>query len=96
MFQQRVEQYGKKILFKVIKGENVQNYSWNDINKIVNSYSQALSKMVGDKVKGPRIAFLMENSLTMALLDISCLNSGIINVMIPANSVAQHISYILN
>lgn len=96
MFQQRVEQYGKKTLFKVIKGENVQDYSWNEINKIVNSYSQALSKLVGEKVGGPRIAFLLENSLTMALLDIACLNSGVVNVMIPANSVAQHISYILN
>ena len=44
----------------------------------------------------PRVAFLMENSLTMALLDLACLNSGIINVMIPANSVPQHISFILN
>ncbi len=96
MFQQRVEQYGKKVLFKIIKGENVQDYSWNDINKIVDLYSQSLSSLIGERTKGPRIAFLTENSFSMALLDIACLNSGIINVMIPANSVAQHISYILN
>lgn len=32
----------------------------------------------------------------MVKLDLACLTSGIVNVMIPANSVPHHISYILN
>ncbi|MCB0750184.1 MAG: AMP-binding protein, partial [Ignavibacteriae bacterium] len=51
---------------------------------------------IENKNSKPRIAFLTENSLTMALMDFACLNSGTINVMIPANSVPQHISYIIN
>ncbi|MBK7103861.1 MAG: GNAT family N-acetyltransferase [Ignavibacteriae bacterium] len=96
MFQQRTNQYGKKVLFKVLKGEKVHDYSWNEVNKIIGSYSQSFSVLLGSHIEKPRVAFLMENSLTMALLDLACLNSGIINVMIPANSVSQHISYILN
>ena len=38
----------------------------------------------------------MENDINTALLDIACLTSGIVNVMIPANSVSQHIEFILN
>ncbi|MBI1931448.1 MAG: AMP-binding protein [Ignavibacteriales bacterium] len=96
LFEQRLNQYGKKILFKVIKNEKIQNYNWTDLNKIIGNYSQSLSILLGEHVAKPRVAFLLENSLTMALLDLACLNSGIINVMIPANSVSQHISYILN
>ncbi|MFZ1289150.1 MAG: GNAT family N-acetyltransferase [Melioribacteraceae bacterium] len=95
MFQQRLHQYGKKVLFKVLKGENIQDYNWNEVNKIIGSYSQSLSVLLEQHIEKPRVAFLLENSFTMALLDIACLNSGIINVMIPANSVSQHISYIL-
>jgi long-subunit acyl-CoA synthetase (AMP-forming) len=32
----------------------------------------------------------------MVMLDLACLTSGTVNVMIPANSVPEHISYILN
>ena len=32
----------------------------------------------------------------MVMLDLACLTSGIINAMIPANSVSEHISFILN
>ena len=32
----------------------------------------------------------------MPLLDLACLNSGIVNVMIPANAVSEHIVFILN
>ena len=32
----------------------------------------------------------------MVMLDLACLTSGIVNAMIPANSVSEHISYILN
>ncbi len=38
----------------------------------------------------------MENELSMAVLDLACLTNGIVNIMIPANSVPQHLVYILN
>ena len=96
MFDQRVEEYGRKTLFNVISGETVDTYSWERTKDTVELYRKALVNLIGDRNEKPRIAFLTENSLTMALMDIACLNSGIINVMIPANSVPQHISFILN
>ena len=38
----------------------------------------------------------MENSLHMVLLDMACLSTGIVNIMIPANSVPSQIEFILN
>ncbi len=96
LFKQRVNEYSNKTLFNILIGENITSYSWKDINEQVEEYICALKHLVGEHKAEPRIAFLMENSLNMALLDFACLNSGIINVMIPANSVPQHISYILD
>ncbi|MDZ7625386.1 MAG: AMP-binding protein [Ignavibacteriaceae bacterium] len=42
-----------------------------------------------------KVAFLLENCLEMALLDLACLTGGIVNVMIPGNSVTEHIRFIL-
>lgn len=96
LLKQRVKEYSKKTLFNVLTGSNIQSYTWEDVNEIVSLYSKSILKLTEEQTGKPRIAFLMENSLTMALLDLACLNSGIINVMIPANSVPQHISFILN
>lgn len=96
MFEQRLKQYSKKTLFNVLIGSTIKSYTWADVDTILKAYSKSLINLTKVKNDKPRIAFLMENSLTMALLDIACLNSGIINVMIPANSVPQHISFILN
>ncbi len=96
LFEQRVKQYPKKTLFKVIRGKNEIDYTWTDVNEKINQYATSLLKLTGERSKKPKVAFLMSNSLEMALLDIACLNHGIINVMIPANSVPQHISFIIN
>lgn len=96
LFEFRVKQYSNKIAFKILEGDSVKNYSWNDIDLMVKKYSKSLLNLINETSNEPKIAFLMNNCLEMALLDIACLNSGIINVMIPANSVTQHISFILN
>lgn len=96
LFKQRLKEYSKKTLFNVLTGYKIKSYTWKEIDEIVSLYSKSLYKLTEPQTDKPRVAFLMENSLTMALLDVACLNSGIINVMIPANSVPQHISFILN
>ena len=96
LFNQRLEEYSKKTLFNIISGQKTDSYSWNQTSDIINNYKKAFVNLIEVRNDKPRIAFLTENSLTMAMLDIACLNTGIINVMIPANSVPQHISFILN
>jgi len=96
LFVQRDNQYSKKTLFNVLAGDKITSYNWRETNDIILAYSKCFVKLIGERNDKPRIAFLLENSFTMAMLDFACLNSGIVNVMIPANSVPQHISYILN
>lgn len=93
--ERRVKYFQNKPLFRIIHGQTETVHNWNEINGRINQLKKSifnLSEGQFDK----KIAFLMENSLSMALLDIACLTSGIVNVMIPANSVPDHIAFILN
>lgn len=92
LFNQRMRDYGKKTLFKVINGNTVTEYSWEKSASIIKSYRNALYSFVDNESK---VAFLLENCLEMALLDLACLTGGIVNVMIPGNSVTEHIRFIL-
>lgn len=97
LFNQRVNQYRKKKLFRIIKGKSTIDYSWEKTNEIVSSYRSSLKGLLKSIPDEKRfVAFLLENSIDMVMLDLACLTSGIVNVMIPANSVPEHISYILN
>lgn len=97
LFKQRVTQYPNKTLFKIIHGRNQIDYSWENIQETVELYSKSLRGLLkSENSKNQRVAFLMENSLPMVLVDLACLTSGIVNIMIPANSVPKHINFILN
>ncbi|NOX17641.1 MAG: GNAT family N-acetyltransferase [Chlorobi bacterium] len=94
LFEQRASEYGNKPLLRTISNKRTVNYSWSYVAKKTSEYAAALA----ENISGPesKVAFLMSNSLQMALLDLSCLTSGVVNVMLPGNSVSQHIEYILN
>lgn len=97
LFNQRVNQYKKKNLFRVIKGNQTIDYSWQKTEEIVSSYRSAIHHILFEMESENKIvAFLLENSIEMVMLDLACLTSGIVNAMIPANSVAEHVSFILN
>jgi len=97
LFEQRVKQYKKKNLFRVIKDHKTIDYNWQKTSEIVSAYSSSISHLFYELQSESKFAaFLLENSLDMAFLDLACLTTGIVNVMIPANSVPEHISFILN
>ncbi len=97
MFFQRTRDYPGKTLFTEFSGGELIKHSWENVSAKVEVYAKAfLSLLSRNMDKEIHCAFILENSLTMALLDITCLVNGIINVMIPANSVAEHIEFILN
>ncbi len=105
LFNQRVRDYKNKPLFKVIKGNTVTDYSWEKSAGIVRRYRQAIMSTLsespatsgpdGDELQKQKVAFLLDNCIEMAMLDLACLTGGIVSVMIPANSVTEHIGYIL-
>ncbi|HED05544.1 MAG TPA: hypothetical protein ENI61_02530, partial [Ignavibacteria bacterium] len=97
LFRQRVSDYGNRTLFKELHGSVEINYSWNTIFERTQQYAKSILKLLQDANNDNRsVALLMENELSMAILDLACLTNGIVNIMIPANSVPHHLSYILN
>lgn len=97
LFHQRVNQYPKKNLFRLISGDKTIDYSWQKTADIVTSYSSSIKQIIFEiESESKLVAFLLENSIEMVMLDLACLTTGIVNAMIPANSVSEHISYILN
>ena len=97
LFNQRVNQYRKKNLFRIIKDDKTIDFSWQKTADIVSAYRSSINHLLFEiESENKIIAFLLENSIEMVMLDIACLTSGIVNAMIPANSVSEHISYILN
>ncbi len=97
LFNQRVKQYKMKSLFRVIKGDKTIDYSWQKTSEIVSSYKSSINQILFEiSTENKIVAFLLENSIEMVMLDLACLTSGIVNAMIPANSVSEHISFILN
>lgn len=97
LFNQRVNQYKKKNLFRIIKDDKTIDFSWQKTSEIVSEYRASLKNILFEiESENKIVAFLLENSSDMVMLDLACLTSGIVNAMIPANSVSEHISYILN
>ena len=97
LFNQRVNQYKKKNLFRIIKDGKTIDYSWQKTSDLVSSHRSSINHILFEiESENKIVAFLLENSLEMVMLDLACLTSGIVNAMIPANSVSEHISYILN
>jgi len=97
LFNQRVRDYRNKPLFKIIKGNTVSDISWSSTAELVNNYAHSFNALLkSENEENGKIAFLLENCFEMAMLDIACLTSGVVNLMIPANSVPEHISFILN
>ena len=97
LFRQRVRDYGKKTLFRVLYATAENDYTWNQVRELVERYAYGLARLTQkDGKEAARIAFLMENSLEMAVADLACLTTGIVNIMMPANSVPQQIEFILN
>ncbi|MCB0282272.1 MAG: GNAT family N-acetyltransferase [Calditrichae bacterium] len=97
LFRQRLSEHPRKSLFKVITANSVTDYNWQTIAQKVQSFKKGLLALTCNEDEKPaKVAFLMENSLEMALLDLACLTGGIVDIMIAANSVPQHIDFILN
>lgn len=98
LIDQRVRDYTNKAWLKIFQNNHVISKTWKVCKETIDKYSLILSDSLFhcERHKPADVAFLMENDPTMAMLDIACLTTGIVNVMIPANSVSQHVELILN
>ena len=73
LFNQRVSEYGDKTLFKIIKNNTVKAISWKEAEKNISSYARSFYSIIKDEdLTSVKIAFLLENSPQMPLLDLAC------------------------
>ena len=67
LFNQRVEDYGNKPLFKIIENGKIREYKWTEIKNIVDQYSKSLSSVLKEK-KNKFAAFLIRTELGGVLI----------------------------
>jgi len=90
LFEQRVAGYGTRTLFEL--GDT--RISWHQAAGRVGLISRGLLALTANDAQRP-VAILSENRLEMALTDLACLTTGIVNVMIPATATDTEVAYIL-
>jgi len=96
LFHQRVRRYGLRPLFRIVRSHVIDDRSWLQTEQAVEQIAKGLLALLPkDHPKGP-IAILSENRFEMVAADLACLTSGIVDVLIPANSVPSQVEYILN
>ena len=96
LINQRARYYDNKICFKVINGNNIENYSYKEIwHKIIQT-GQALSYIESKNDNDIVVGIFTENSLRGALIDLSCLSFHFPVVPIPVTTTAEHFDFIIN
>jgi len=94
LFSQRCESLGARPLFQVPRQRGPQAVSWRRAASQIDLYARGLLAGVGPQPVR-RLAVLSHNRLEVALLDLACLSSGIVNVVIPATATEHDVAYIL-
>ena len=94
LFKQRAQGYGERVLFRVPAHGTSRSISWRQVAGRVDLIARSLLALTGNSKDRP-LAILSTNSLEMALVDLACLTSGIVNIMVPATSSETDVAYIL-
>jgi long-chain acyl-CoA synthetase len=94
LFRHRAATYGAKILFEVAAGFGGRGVTWRQAAVRVDRLARALLSLNGPQHSVP-IAILADNRLETALVDLACLTSGQVDVMVPGNSTEADVGYIL-
>jgi long-subunit acyl-CoA synthetase (AMP-forming)/GNAT superfamily N-acetyltransferase len=94
LLAQRADDYGARTLFRVpSRGESGQ-YSWLEVVTSVERIARGLLRLRDERGAQP-VAIISTNSYEMALFDLACLTTGIVNVMIPPGSTDRDVTYVL-
>ncbi len=95
LFRQRAERHPGRVLFIVSGPRGARNVTWRQVSGRVDLLARGLIALTRNDPPGSTIAVLSKNRLEMALADLACLTSGLVNVMIPATATETDIAYIL-
>ncbi len=94
LFEQRVAGYGSRTLFEVPGRNGSTNVSWHQVAGRVGLIARGLLALTAEGGDKP-VAILSENRLEMALTDLACLTTGIVDVLIPATATEAEVGYII-
>jgi long-subunit acyl-CoA synthetase (AMP-forming)/GNAT superfamily N-acetyltransferase len=94
LFEQRAHGYGERALFRVPARGTTRSVSWRQVAGRVDLIARSLLA-VTEETGGRPLGILSTNSLEMALVDLACLTSGIVNIMVPATASETDVEYIL-
>ncbi|UCG87205.1 MAG: GNAT family N-acetyltransferase [Gemmatimonadota bacterium] len=94
LFRHRAATYGQKVLFEVPPDAGGRSLTWRHAAVRVDRLARAFLSLGGPQHNVP-IAILSENRPEMALVDLACLTSGQLNVVVPGNSTEADVGYIL-
>ncbi len=96
LFRQRAERHPSRTLFIIPGSKGARNVTWRQVAGRVDLLARGLMDLTKDDPEDATIAILSRNGLDMALTDLACLTSGLVNVMIPATATEADVAYILN
>ncbi len=94
LFAQRAAAYGSRVLIRVSGNNGYRSVTWYQAAGRIDLIARGLLAVTAGRPEG-RIAILSENRLEMALCDLACLATGIVNVLIPATATETDVTYIL-
>ena len=94
LFEQRARGYGERVLFRVPANGTSRSISWRQVAGRVDLIARSLLALTAETDNRP-FAILSNNCLEMALVDLACLTSGIVNIMVPATATETDVAYIL-
>ncbi len=94
MLAQRVASLGARTLFRIPSRGEQGRLSWLEVSLSVDRLARGLLALRDEGLTGP-VAILSENRYEMAIADLACLTTGIVNVMIPPGSTAEDVDFIL-
>ena len=94
LFAQRAAAYGSRVLIRLPGNTGSRSVTWYQAAGRIDLIARGLLAVTSGRPEG-RIAILSENRLEMALADLACLATGIVNVMIPATATETDVAYIL-
>ncbi len=94
LFAHRAMAYSGRTLLRLPGRGAERSLSWHQVAGRVDLVARGLLAITEDGATGP-VAILSENRLEMALVDLACLSTGLVDVMLPATSSENDVSWVL-
>ncbi|HHN73634.1 MAG TPA: AMP-dependent synthetase, partial [Acidobacteria bacterium] len=94
MLEQRAASHGARTWLQTPGLGHRGRVSWIEAASRVDLLARGLLALREQTPEGP-VAIFANNSVEMALVDLACLTSGVVNVMVPSHTTGEDLAYLL-